>query len=1121
MKSKNNKLKRSMVLAQCFVAAAFVMEAEASGTLDASFGSSGVTYLNFQPGAVYPVGDPGTETIDGLTFQPTLELANGELVSFASRYEEVGSYTPQSTPNVWVPGHSSYIPGGGFCTYYPVFHCYGSPGHWTYVPGAYAPGTPVPKHGNITQSRMMTRMAKFNVNGAPITSVDLGGILVFSALQQSDGKLVVAGMNFSRATGAWNANKPERTAQVVLKRFNIDLTPDNTFDGDGTALPAITGSLAGMQTDGMVQLSGGKFLLLAHRVPDLGVPELARLNSNGSLDTTFGGGDGRQPLAIPNAYGAIKQADGNILIRYNDGGLQGFARVDENGNLDATFAGDGTLNTGLSFNMMDTAMMQQSDGKLLLSHGNTLVRYNQNGSTPITLSANPSVSYFTTLSQLPSGEVLSFGFQVGSNNARIAIYETNGTLNTTASLDFNAVSNPTINYNNLGLSMLQSNGRLLVSGTNASGLALLERHNAFPNTDIDSDGVLNVVDNCPVDSNANQADYDGDGVGDVCDRDRDGDGINDANDNCPLISNANQANADGDSYGDACEPDFDGDTIIDDFDNCPKKANLNQANADGDSFGDVCDPDLIDTDHDGLVNAQDNCPNAANANQLDTDHDGIGDVCDFGTNPDYDSDGILNGVDNCPGNANSNQADFNGDGYGDVCTDEDGDGLKDSQEITLGTQPLNPDTDGDTWTDGEEVNVYGTDPKSAASKPADQDGDHVIDSSDNCPSIYNATQLNTDGDSQGDVCDLDDDNDAMSDIWENQYGLNPLVNDASSDLDGDGITNLQEYTNGSNPTTRVSKKNDYVNNHIAGWIWKGQSNGVETQTQNWQLTFPLYSTNWAIPNRFFMPTFPDQANWDIVTSGDFNKDGDADIVWRHKTLASWKIWQMQGGTRVAQNSPPDFDLAHAWTVVGAGDTDKDGDDDIILNNTSTGEIMIWEMQNHAVVATHSVGTKAGYVVSRIGDFNKDGDVDLLLRQVGGDTLITWEIEASAFVAERALANTGTGYNPVCAGDFDGDGDDDIMLINSTTMVEKWFVMQNYTRTQATGSSNVGFVFLGCGDYDGDGDADMLWQRSVDDMNRVVLQQNWGATKQTVYTNPFGGVGPGNAGYGFVYRGNSN
>jgi hypothetical protein len=139
----------------------------------------------------------------------------------------------------------------------------------------------------------------------------------------------------------------------------------------------------------------------------------------------------------------------------------------------------------------------------------------------------------------------------------------------------------------------------------------------------------------------------------------------------------------------------------------------------------------------------------------------------------------------------------------------------------------------------------------------------------------------------------------------------------------------------------------------------------------------------------------------------------------------------------------------------------------------------------------------------------------MFRQNGGDALITWELQDHAFVQERVLANTGTGYNPVCAGDFDADGDDDIMLINSTTKQEKWFVMENYTRTQQFGGTNDGFVFLGCGDYDGDGDADMVWQRSSDEAIRAVLQQDFGTNKQTVYTNVFGGSN------GFVYRGNSN
>jgi hypothetical protein len=85
--------------------------------------------------------------------------------------------------------------------------------------------------------------------------------------------------------------------------------------------------------------------------------------------------------------------------------------------------------------------------------------------------------------------------------------------------------------------------------------------------DADGDSVCGNVDNCPLTANEDQADLDGDGVGDVCDDDRDGDGVADVDDNCPLTANEDQADLDGDGVGDVCDDDRDGDGVADD--NCP------------------------------------------------------------------------------------------------------------------------------------------------------------------------------------------------------------------------------------------------------------------------------------------------------------------------------------------------------------------------------------------------------------------------------------------------------------------------------------------------------------------------------------------------------------------------
>jgi hypothetical protein len=70
-----------------------------------------------------------------------------------------------------------------------------------------------------------------------------------------------------------------------------------------------------------------------------------------------------------------------------------------------------------------------------------------------------------------------------------------------------------------------------------------------------------------------------------------------------------------------------------------------------------------------------------------------------------------------------------------------------------------------------------------ASLQPDTDGDGYPDISDNCPNDANPEQLNNDGDSQGDVCDADDDNDGLLDTEEGNIGTDPFL----VDTDGDGL----------------------------------------------------------------------------------------------------------------------------------------------------------------------------------------------------------------------------------------------------------------------------------------------------------------------------------------------
>lgn len=298
-------------------------------------------------------------------------------------------------------------------------------------------------------------------------------------------------------------------------------------------------------------------------------------------------------------------------------------------------------------------------------------------------------------------------------------------------------------------------------------------------TDTDGDGRADILDNCPSDANANQADGDNDGIGDVCDADRDNDGIANGSDAFP-DDNSESVDTDGDGTGNNADTDDDNDGMSDAFEA--------QYGFDSLDPSDASD----DTDSDGQTNLQEyqasTNPLLDNADTTDSDGDGTTDV-----------------LDNCPAVSNPTQSDNDGDRLGDACdSDDDNDGLSDTYEDSIGLDSTDAsdalqDADGDGASNIEEF-YAGTNPNISDASSQDADVDSIADNLDNCPSIANADQTDTDSDGTGDICDDDDDADGMPDTFEMLYQLDPLdSSDASGDPDGDGVSNLNEYQNGTSP----------------------------------------------------------------------------------------------------------------------------------------------------------------------------------------------------------------------------------------------------------------------------------------------------------------------------------
>ena len=232
----------------------------------------------------------------------------------------------------------------------------------------------------------------FGTDGIVITSVNSnsGNGWANAVAVQSDDKILVAADSSNRE----NTN----TSDFYVLRYLADGTLDTSFGTGGVARVTMTAAADYERPYSLAIQSDGKILVGGIVVGKSWTAAVARLNSDGSIDTGFGT-SGRVTFTYVNKENAqvnkIRVAtNGAILLAGTSAGNFGIARLLANGKFDTGFNGTGKISISVSAqkNSQDGGLSDlviQQDGKYLASGVSSsgprqprswsLVRLNPNG----------------------------------------------------------------------------------------------------------------------------------------------------------------------------------------------------------------------------------------------------------------------------------------------------------------------------------------------------------------------------------------------------------------------------------------------------------------------------------------------------------------------------------------------------------------------------------------------------------------------------------------------------------------------------------------------------------------------------------------------------------------------
>ena len=142
------------------------------------------------------------------------------------------------------------------------------------------------------------------------------------------------------------------------------------------------------------------------------------------------------------------------------------------------------------------------------------------------------------------------------------------------------------------------------------------------------------------------------------------------------------------------------------------------------------------------------------------------------------------------------------------------------------------------------------------------------------------------------------------------------------------------------------------------------------------------------------PAAVPDTEWAIVAVADMDGDGDDDLVWQHRTQGLVSAWLMNGTTMVeGRLLTPSRVTDTNWRIVGSGDFDRDGRADLVWQHQVTGQSSVWFMNGTTQVRGTLLSppgvADTNWQIRAVCDLNGDGWPDLVWQNVATGSLAAW------------------------------------------------------------------------------------------------------------------------------------